>query len=202
MSKWQKVVVFIGSAREKRMGERVATFVVNKLKERKLDVVVVDPIKFELPILQKPVHFYRPDDKPSAPNNLVEMNKHIVNADAIVVISCEYNHCIPPGLANLMDHFGPKSFDRKPSGIVTYSPSMVGGARAGVQLRSLLGELGCISVSNMFTIPQAHLALGENGEPSDTEGGKHMNSAVGKLIGQLEWWANAAKAQRAVQDHY
>nr|XP_002121612.2 uncharacterized protein LOC100183100 [Ciona intestinalis] len=202
MATWQKVVVFIGSAREVRLGERVTKFVVNKLKEKKLEVVLVDPKKFEVPILQKPVHFYRPNDIPPPANNLVSMNKHITEADAIVVISCEYNHCIPPGLTNIMDHFGPKSFDKKPSGIVTYSPSSVGGARAGVQLRSLLGELGCISVSNMFTIPQVHTAISESGEPLDSEGGKHMDSAVGKLLAQLEWWANAAKAQRAVKENF
>ena len=46
---------------------------------------------------------------------------------------------------------------------------LVGGARASVQLRSFLAAIGCISVSMMFNISNAHLALTEEGEPSHTE---------------------------------
>ena len=46
---------------------------------------------------------------------------------------------------------------------------LVGGVRAGIQLRSFLGELGCISVSNMFAVPRAHVALDEDGTPKETE---------------------------------
>lgn len=194
-AKWNKVVVFFGSTRDNRLGDRVAKFVVNKLKEKKLDVVFVDPLEFTLPMLTKPVHFYRSPDEP--PKKLVDMHNHIKESDAIVVISAEYNHSMPPGLSNTMDYFSPQAYSYKPSGIVTYSPSLIGGARAGVQLRSFLGELGCISVSNMFAISKAHVALNEDGTPKETEEGSHMDSACGKLLHQLEWWANAAKVHRA-----
>ena len=46
---------------------------------------------------------------------------------------------------------------------------LVGGARASVQLRSFLAALGCISVSMMFNISNAHLALTEDGDPSNRE---------------------------------
>ena len=46
---------------------------------------------------------------------------------------------------------------------------LVGGARASIQLRSFLAALGCISVSMMFNISNAHLALTEDGDPSNTE---------------------------------
>ena len=38
---WKKVVVFFGSTRDTRLGDRVATFVINKLKEKKLEVTYV-----------------------------------------------------------------------------------------------------------------------------------------------------------------
>ena len=40
-NQWKKVVVFLGSTRDVRLGDRVAKFVVDKLKERNLDVVFV-----------------------------------------------------------------------------------------------------------------------------------------------------------------
>ena len=40
-----------------------------------------------------------------------------------------------------------------------------GGMRAAMQLRAMLGEMGCISVSNIFGIPQVNKALDESGKP-------------------------------------
>lgn len=48
---WKKVVVFLGSTRQNRLGDRVAKFVVNKLKEKKLDVVLIGKYKFVILIL-------------------------------------------------------------------------------------------------------------------------------------------------------
>ena len=38
---WKKVIVFFGSTRENRLGDRVAKFVIKKLKEKQLEVVYV-----------------------------------------------------------------------------------------------------------------------------------------------------------------
>lgn len=194
-SSWNRVMVILGSTREGRLGERVGKFILAGLKERNLDVDFIDPMETQLPMLEKPLHFHRPAE--SAPQQLQDLNKKIKESDAIIVVSCEYNHSIPPALANFVDHFPGSSFAGKPSGIVTYSPSFVGGARAGIQLRSLLGELGCISTSNMLTIPKVHNAINADGTPNpESEEGSHMVSALKKFLDQLAWWASAAKNQR------
>ena len=38
---WKKVVVFLGSTRQNRLGDRVAKFVISRLKAKNLDVVYV-----------------------------------------------------------------------------------------------------------------------------------------------------------------
>ena len=38
---WSKVIVFLGSTREVRLGERVAKFIIKRLRERKLQVEFV-----------------------------------------------------------------------------------------------------------------------------------------------------------------
>jgi len=192
---WKRVMVILGSTREGRLGERVGKFVVDGLKQKDLQIDFIDPMEVQLPMLAKPLHFYRPRD--TAPQILQDLNAKIQACDAIIVVSCEYNHSIPPALANFVDHFPGSSFGGKPSGIVTYSPSFVGGARVGVQLRTLLGELGCISTSNMLTIPKVHNALSADGVPNtDSDEGAHMESARKKFLDQLGWWASAAKNQR------
>jgi len=78
-----------------------------------------DPLEMQAPLMVKPLHHYR--DQSEAPAWLREANRKLREADAVVVVSAEYNHSIPPALSNLLDHFPGSSFSYKPSGIVCYS---------------------------------------------------------------------------------
>ncbi len=71
-------------------------------------------------MLKKPLNFYT--DENEAPEWLRAANQKIVEADAFVVVSGEYNSSIPPALTNMLDHFPPASYSRRPALIVTYSP--------------------------------------------------------------------------------
>jgi NAD(P)H-dependent FMN reductase len=82
-------------------------------------VSIADPLEIPFPLMSKPLHHY--PDQSQAPAWLVAAGKKIQEADAIVVVSAEYNHSIPPALSNMVDHFPLSFFGFKPSGIVCYS---------------------------------------------------------------------------------
>ncbi|KAJ8321847.1 hypothetical protein KUTeg_000318 [Tegillarca granosa] len=145
----------------------------------------------KFPMLEKPVHFYGPQ-RTGAPKWLCDCEKIVRESDAYVVISAEYNHSIPPALANLIDHFPGSAFSYKPSAIVCYSPGIYGGMRAAIQLRAMLGEVGCLSVSNIFGIPKVHESINENGEAIN----EHIPKGAKTLITQLDWHARAMKNHR------
>lgn len=84
-----------------------------------LAFLLLDPLMMEFPLLKKPLHFHGPNEKP--PAWLVKYNETIEKADGYVVVSGEYNRCIPPALTNMMDHFPPKSYRCKPCSIISYS---------------------------------------------------------------------------------
>lgn len=67
-----------------------------------------------------------------------------------------------------------------------------GGMRAAMQLRALLGELGCLSVSNIFGIPEVHKSIDENGKALNDR----MISGAARMIKQLDWHAWAMKNHR------
>ena len=67
-----------------------------------------------------------------------------------------------------------------------------GGMRCAMQLRAMTGELGCISVSNIFGIPQVNKAIDEDGKPLDD----HMAKGLANLMKQLDWNAKAMKYMR------
>lgn len=67
-----------------------------------------------------------------------------------------------------------------------------GGMRAAMALRAITGELGCLSVSNIFGIPTVQNAFDEEGNPKND----HMESGAKKMLDQLEWMATAMKNHR------
>jgi NAD(P)H-dependent FMN reductase len=83
-------------------GIKAARFVANACRERGHDVFLVDPADFPLPLLDKMYKEYSPGDAPTLLERLAERVKA---ADAYVIVSGEYNHTVPPALANLLDHF-------------------------------------------------------------------------------------------------
>jgi len=173
------------------MGLRVAKFIVAQLEEAQHNVTLFDPQEMPAPLLQKPLHHYK--DYKEAPKWLVEADLKLRAADAVVVVSAEYNHSIPPALSNLMDHFPLSSYAYKPSAIVCYSMGPFGGMRAAMSLRCMLGELGCISVSNIFGIPVVQNAIDPDGKPTN----EYMVPGAKRLIAQLDWHAHAMATHRA-----
>lgn len=183
-----RVVVFYGSVRTERQGIRAARFVVNECRARGHEVVLVDPMEYQLPLLDK---MYKEYPKGQAPETLERIAALIVPADAIVVVSGEYNHSIPPALSNLLDHFLEEWF-WKPSAIVCYSAGAFGGVRAAMQLRMMLAELGMSSIPSTFPVPRVQDAFDEAGTPRDPK----TQERAQKFLDELEWYACALRDAR------
>jgi len=179
--------MFLGSTRDGRMGARVANFMRKHMEEKGMKVDLLDPLELDIPLLRLPFHWY--SDPSAAPEPLQTCDTAIKNADAVVVVSAEYNSMPPPALINLLDHFDPKSYSYKPSGIVTYSPGSLGGARASIPLRAFLTELGCLPVREVMGVSSVHDALDEEGVPKKDD----VITKANKLIAELEWMASAMR---------
>ena len=183
-----KIVVIFGSVRIGRQGIKAARFIVNALKERKHSVILVDPLEYGLPLMNKKYSRY---EKGKAPKNLEKLAKLFKSADAFVIVTAEYNHFPPPALVNLLDYFLEEYFFR-PSAIVSYSGGGFGGVRAVSHLRDMLAELGMPAISSSFPISKVQDALDENGNPLDEK----LNQSVKKFLDELEWYAGALKVAR------
>eukprot|EP01079_Euglenida_sp_SAG-EU17-18_P001439 gene1439-2785_t len=198
MSTRLSTVVIIGSGRNqgafwspnnKRLGSRVAEWVVKALAQRKEkcgekdsapvvehDVKIIDPLEVfggggALAAsgceLKAPHFFFKAGEAPPAMDALRDVFKA---ADAIVVVTAEYNHCVPPALLSILDHFGGSNFKAKPAGIVTYSPGpWGGGAHAAISIQPVLHELGALPVSKMVHLGGVVDILDEEGVPKDPE---------------------------------
>jgi NAD(P)H-dependent FMN reductase len=182
------MVAFIGSVRSDRRGIRAARYVERALTERGHTVRLIDPIVFQLPLLDR---MYKEYAKGTVPVVLEELATLYRAADAFVIVSGEYNHSIPPALSNLLDHFLEEYFFR-PSAIVCYSAGAFGGVRAAMQLRAMLAELGMPSIPSLFPIAKIQTALDEDGVPTDAS----IDRRFGRFAAELAWYAQALREAR------
>ncbi|MEM1363082.1 MAG: NAD(P)H-dependent oxidoreductase [Pseudomonadota bacterium] len=195
-----RYLVFMGSVRESspprpaRLGARVAIACAAELARHGHDVELIDPLEISLASPFKP-HFAFAAGR--APEPLERVANEIRHADGYVMVSPEYNHSMSPALMDLLNHFGASLFAYKPSVIATYSAGQWGGARAAVNMRTFLSELGCLPVSAMIHVPKAQEIFAEDGEFADGVDDLRWQAYLGRAFGQLDWWAEAAAARRA-----
>ncbi|MEO9529311.1 NAD(P)H-dependent oxidoreductase [Roseibium sp.] len=194
------LLIFLGTERDStpphpaRLGARVARACARRLHAAGADHETVDPLEIDLPSPFKP-HFAFAAGK--APRQLDDLANRIRTADGYVMVSPEYNHSMSPALAHLLNHFGSSLFAYKPSAIVTYSAGQWGGARAAVNMRTFLSELGCLPVSAMVHVPKAQEVFEENGGLLEGEDADRWDGYFDRTFSQLFWWAEAAARQRA-----
>lgn len=182
-------LILYGSYRRDRLGMRAALFVKSEVEKRGHKAGLIDAKEVDLPILDRMYKEYAPGTAPPALERVAEA---IRGCDGVIVVAGEYNHGIQPGLKNLLDHFLEEWFYR-PSGIVCYSAGMFGGVRAAMQLRMTLAELGMASIPSLYPVPRVQKTFAEDGTPAD-DGPYRF---VKPFLDELEWYAEALKAQRA-----
>ncbi|MCX9147568.1 NADPH-dependent FMN reductase [Erythrobacter sp. WG] len=186
-----RILVFYGSYRRDRQGIRLAEYCVRKLAARGADVELIDARAVDLPMLDR---MYKEYPQGEAPQAMATLAGKIRAADAFLFVVGEYNWSVQPGLKNLTDHFLEEWFWR-PAAIVSYSAGRLGGVRAGLAWRDILGEMGMVVVSSTIAVGPIGDALGEGGEPTG-DGGKALEKQFPRFADDLAWWTAAARAQR------
>jgi len=183
------IAILYGSVREARTGIRLVRFLEAALRRRGHTTQVVDAAELHLPLLDR---MYKEYQQGSAPPVLEALAGLYRKVDAFAIVSGEYNHGIPPGLKNLLDHFLEEYFFR-PSAIVCYSAGQFGGVRAAMQLRMTLAELGMSSIPSLLPVPRVQEAFTPAGEPNDPGFEKRCE----RFFAEFEWYALALRAARA-----
>lgn len=199
-----KALIFLGSRRAstppqpKRLGERVCAFLSTHVSSR-FETMLIDPLDYPPTEVFKPAFAYAEGSKPE---HLAALQRQIVEADAYVMVSPEYNHSMSPALADLLNHFPSSAFAFKPSLIATYSSGQWGGTRAAVGMRAYLSEMGCLPVSAMLHFPHADTTFEADGTPTADQDSARWAKYASRGIEQLRWWAEAAAQQRRAADPF
>ena len=191
MTKYSKLVMVVGSVREVRFGPVVASWVAERAREHGgFDVEVVDLVDIEIPIsLPAESPKFAGDNYPR-PSGMAPLTSALEGADAIILVTPEYNHSYPASLKAAIDwHF--TQWTAKPVGFVSYG-GVAGGRHAVLHLENVLTELHAVTIRDGLSFPN-YFTSWEDGQPLDAEASIQAKA----MLDQLAWWADALRTARA-----
>ncbi len=180
------IPIILGSTRRGRQSIKVARFVEARLREY-AETELLDLLELNFPIMEERLRF-RDDPPPGLP----EFSEKLQRADALVIVTPEYNNGYPGVLKNALDYFYPE-YRRKPFGIVTVSAGPFGGINCLAQLRQVVLALGAYPIPARMTVSRVQESFAEDGTPRDPMYEKQIKS----LFDELLWITGAFALKRA-----
>ena len=152
-----KVLVFGASLRADSLNRQLAALAARVAEQGGATVNHADMRDFDVPAFDGDA-----EKAGGIPRGAGELRRRLVECDAFIIASPEYNGSMPGLLKNLIDwtsRFRPQPFDGRHGLLLSASPSMVGGNRGLWALRVPLEHLGARIYPDMFSLAQAHKAL-------------------------------------------
>jgi NAD(P)H-dependent FMN reductase len=181
------IPLLLGTAREGRHSEKVAAYLLPRLKAAGISTELIDVRDIAQPAVTQPP--WGPHPAHDAWRAAME------KADGLLVVTPEYNRGYPGELKLAIDALQ-KEYRRKPVAIAGVSSGIFGGTRVILALRQVFTYLGALPISaemNFGNVKELFAADGSITDPSYDE-------RIDKAIAELKWLAETLKAGRAAAD--
>jgi len=136
------------------------------------------------------------DDEQQPPAKVVELKQRIRSADAILLVTPEYNYSVPGVLKNAIDWasrpYGDSAWSGKPVAIMGASVGTLGTARAQYHLRQMFVFL------NMYAVNQPEVMISNAAKRFDEQGNltdETSRKLIQQLLDELVKWTKRLQAQ-------
>lgn len=176
------IPVVLGTAREGRRSENAARFVHEQTKQYGVQTDLIDVRDFVTPATIPAWEDGEHTD---------EWREIIKRADALVIVSPEYNHGYPGELKIMLDK-AYEEYHHKPAGICGVAAGVLGGARMAEVLRISLIELQMVPIRNAVYFSKVKELFNEQGAIQDDSYGDYVKG----MLDELTWYAKALKSAR------
>jgi chromate reductase len=125
---------------------------------------------------------FNQDEERSLPPRVAELKARIRAADAILIVTPEYNFSVPGVLKNAIDWasrpYGDNAWDGKPVAVMGASVGALGTARAQYHLRQMFVFL------NMYAVNKPEVMISSAAQRFDDQG-RLVDETSRKLVGDL-----------------
>ncbi len=140
---------------------------------------------------------FNQDDERELPAAVRQFKAAIVEADAVLVVTPEYNYSVPGVLKNAIDWasrpYGDSAWNGKPVGVMGASVGMLGTSRAQYHLRQMFVFL------NMYPLNQPEVMIANADEKFDEQGNvkdpKTSKKITELLVALADWTRRLKKAR-------
>lgn len=175
------IPVILGTARQGRMSEQVANFVLGEVEKHEIIETELIDIR-KLPISM---------DDAGEQIKIPEFSAQMARADAIIIVTPEYNHGYPGLLKHALDT-NLKEYIHKAVGVCGVSAGGFGGTRVIENLLPVLRELGLVAIFWDGNFSNVQKIFDENGKLLDEAYIRRMD----KFLKELIWMAKVLRYGR------
>jgi chromate reductase len=184
MNKKFTILGFVGSLRKDSYNKML----LNAATDLKPDNVELETFDLE------GIPLFNQDQEEQPPKRVKEFKEKIKAADALLIVTPEYNYSVPGVLKNAIDWasrpYGDNVFDEKPVAVMSASEGMLGGARAQYHLRQTLISL------NMHPLNRPEVIVSQIDEKIDVNGkvvDEKTRKKIGKVLEALVAWTERVR---------
>ena len=123
---------------------------------------------------------------------IADYKQAVLAADALLIVSPEYNHTFPGSLKMVMDTLYDE-YKHRAVGFCGVSSGIFGGSRVVEQLVAYTRVIGLVPTQSALFVANVKEMFNEAGEPTDEK----FNGRIDKYVdGELLWLARALAAER------
>jgi NAD(P)H-dependent FMN reductase len=175
------IPVVLGSVRPRRLSERPAHLLVERLIARGCTAPLVDLRALDLPVFGQ----HQGDAEPPA---VLALQQTAAAADAIVWLTPEYNHSFTSAVKNAVDYLH-SEIRRKPMAVCGLSGGGLGGARAVEQLKLVLIELHAVTIRDSVYFSDARNIF----DPTGTLLHSEYVGRIDDMLAELIWYTQVLR---------
>lgn len=181
----KNVLALAGSTREDSFNKKLVNEAAEIARGMGAKVTVID-------LKDYPMAFYDGDleNESGMPENAKKLRALLIQSDAVIVASPEYNASFSAVLKNAIDWTtrgedgGPSrdAYKGKKFALMSASPGGGGGARSLAQLRPVIQDAGGEVIASQTAVSRAHTRFDENGRLADADAKAQLKKEISELL--------------------
>ncbi|MEX0916914.1 MAG: NADPH-dependent FMN reductase [Candidatus Paceibacterota bacterium] len=174
------IPVVLGTGREGRKSEYPAHLITEELNKREnVEAMLVDAREHASQVTVPPW------GKGGADEIETEWKRIVLKADALIIVTPEYNHGYPGELKILLDSLFDE-YKGKPVGLCGVSKGMWGGTRVVEHIKPVLVEFSMIPIRSALYFPKVEEAFDKEGDLQDESARERVGAFIDALLAQIK----------------